>query len=95
MDFLDWDENKSLLLKQTRGLSLLEASELLTTDNYVLLRKNDDPEQWLAIGFTCGRLISLVYEERYNDNVEYTRLITYWDSTKREKEIYEKKNKYK
>jgi uncharacterized DUF497 family protein len=47
MDFLDWDENKSLLLKQTRGLSLLEASELLTTDNYVLLRKNDDPEQWL------------------------------------------------
>ena len=92
MDVLDWDEDKSQLLKKTRGLSLEEVSKLLQTSNYVLIRKNDTPEQWLAIGFVDGRLISLVYEERFEDEQEYIRLITYWDSTKREREIYERKN---
>lgn len=91
MDLFDWDEKKSELLKKTRGLSLEEASKVLESSNYVLLRKNDSPEQWLAIGFVNSRLISIVYEERSDGENEYIHLITYWDSTKREREIYESK----
>lgn len=93
MELYDWDENKSEILKRTRGLSLEEACKILEADNYILLRKNDDPEQWLAIGFIKSRLISLVYEERIEGDEEYIHLITYWDSTKREREIYESKNR--
>ncbi len=37
----------------------------------------------------AASLLSVIYELRYDDEGEYIWLITYWKSTKREREIYE------
>jgi uncharacterized DUF497 family protein len=84
----DWDERKSQLLQQQRGYSLQEVSRILEGD-YVERVKQDDPEQFIAIGYLRDTLLSLIYEIQYDEEGEYLRLITYWKSTKREREIYE------
>lgn len=84
----DWDNQKSKLLKQKRGYSLQEVSVILAGE-YVELIKRDDPEQFMAIGYLENALLSVVYEIRYDDEGEYIWLITYWKSTRREREIYE------
>ncbi len=84
----DWDNQKSQLLKQNRGYSLEEAAAILAGE-YVEQIKRDDPEQFIAIGYLGSSLFSVIYEVRYDDQGEYIWLITYWKSTKREREIYE------
>lgn len=37
----------------------------------------------------CNSGTSVIYEVRYDDEGEYIWLITYWKSTRREREIYE------
>jgi uncharacterized DUF497 family protein len=56
---------------------------------YVEQIKRDDPEQFIAIGYLEKTLLSIIYEIRYDEEGEYIWLITYWNSTKREREIYE------
>ena len=51
--------------------------------------KHDDPEQFIAIGYLDNSLLSVIYEVGYDEEGEYIWLITYWHSTKREREIYE------
>lgn len=84
----DWDNQKSKLLKQKRGYSLQEVSVILAGE-YVELIKRDDPEQFMAIGYLEKALLSVIHEIRYDDEGEYIWLITYWKSTRREREIYE------
>lgn len=84
----DWDNHKSQLLEQNRGYSLEEVANILAGD-YVERIKRDDPEQFIAIGYLENTLLSLIYEVRYDDEGEYIWLITYWKSTRREREIYE------
>lgn len=84
----DWDNNKSQILKQNRGYSLEEISVVLAGD-YVEQVKRDDPEQFIAIGYLGNTLLSVIYEIRYDEEGEYIWLVTYWKSTKREREIYE------
>jgi uncharacterized DUF497 family protein len=84
----DWDNQKSRLLKQNRGHSLEEAAAILAGE-YVEQIKRDDPEQFIAIGYLENSLLSVIYEVRYDDEGEYIWLVTYWKSTKREREIYE------
>ena len=84
----DWDDHKSRLLKRQRGYSLEEITTILAGD-YVERMKYDDPVQFIAIGFLKNSLFSVIYEVRYDDEGEYIWLITYWKSTKREREIYE------
>lgn len=84
----DWDDRKSQLLKQSRGDSLEEVSIVLA-GKYVEEVKRDEPEQFIAIGYLRNVLLSVVYEIRYDDEGEYIWLITYWKSTRREREIYE------
>jgi uncharacterized DUF497 family protein len=84
----DWDNNKSNLLKQDRGYSLEEVSVVLAGE-YVEQVKRDEPEQFIAIGHLRNTLISVIYEIRYDDEGEYIWLVTYWKSTRREREIYE------
>jgi uncharacterized DUF497 family protein len=84
----DWDNQKSQLLKQNRGYSLEEAAAVLAGE-YVEQIKRDDPEQFIAIGYLESSLLSVIYEVRYDERGEYIWLITYWKSTKREREIYE------
>ncbi|NES17395.1 MAG: hypothetical protein F6K41_00035 [Symploca sp. SIO3E6] len=84
----DWDNHKSQLLKRNRGYSFDEVATILAGD-YVERIKQDYPEQFIAIGFLKNSLLSVIYELRYDDEGEYIWLITYWKSTKREREIYE------
>lgn len=51
--------------------------------------KRDDPEQFIAIGYLGNTLISVIYEVRYDEQGEYIWLITYWKSSKKERQIYE------
>lgn len=46
----DWDSHKSELLLDNRGYSLEEVSAVLGGE-YVEQIKQDDPEQFLAIGY--------------------------------------------
>lgn len=84
----DWDNHKSQILESSRGYSLEEVAQIFAGD-YVERMKNDDPEQFIAIGYLNNALLSVIYEVRYDDEGEYIWLITYWKSTKREREIYE------
>jgi uncharacterized DUF497 family protein len=84
----DWDNDKSQQLQQHRGYSLDEVSVILA-GQYVEQVKQDDPEQFLAIGYLGNTLFSIIYEVRYDRDGEYIWLVTYWKSTGREREIYE------
>jgi uncharacterized DUF497 family protein len=84
----DWDNDKSQLLQESRGYSLDEVTVVLAGE-YVEQIKRDDPEQFIAIGYLEKTLLSIIYEIRYDEEGEYIWLITYWNSTKREREIYE------
>jgi len=58
-----------------------------------MAKKNDDPEQYIGIGFSNGLLITVVYEFREDTDGNFIWLITYWKSTKSETNIYEKYRK--
>lgn len=89
---IDWDDNKSELLKRERGLSLEECAEIFL-GGHVSDRKTDVPEQYFAIGFVQGQLITVIYEYREFEDEEIVWLITYWKATKREAQLYEQKRK--
>jgi uncharacterized DUF497 family protein len=84
----DWDNDKSQQLQESRGY-LLEEVAVVLGGEYVEQVKRDDPEQFIAIGYLGKILLSIIYEIRYDPEGEYVWLITYWQSTKREQEIYE------
>ncbi|WP_324962787.1 hypothetical protein [Oligoflexus sp.] len=62
--------------------------EIFQSD-YVIQNKNDDPEQYKAIGFVKGKLVTLIVEVREDDLGEYDWLVTLWKSTSSEAKIYE------
>lgn len=49
-----------------------------------LMRRNEDPEQWVGIGFAKGELVSVVHEFREDSFGEFIWLVTYWKATKEE-----------
>ncbi|NJK53715.1 MAG: BrnT family toxin [Leptolyngbyaceae cyanobacterium SU_3_3] len=59
----DWDDRKSQLLQQQRGYSLGEVSRILAGD-YVEQIKRDEPEQFIATGYSGNTLFSVIYEIR-------------------------------
>ena len=83
----DWDDRKSQLLEQTRGYALEEIISLFTY--YIERIKNDNPEQFIAIGYLGNTLLSVIYEIRYDEEGEYIWLITYGQITKQERKLYE------
>ena len=86
---VDWDAAKNDLLKRTRGIGFDDAVKLFERP-YVVQTKNDDPEQYKAIGFVKDRvLISLILEIRYDDQGEYEWFVTLWKATKDEVKLYE------
>jgi uncharacterized DUF497 family protein len=86
-----FDKRKSAKLRddKRRGIGFEEAVALFNQDYYIEQR-SDLPEQWLAIGWVEGRLISLVFEYRKDEDGEYQHLVTLWPSSKQEQRIYEK-----
>jgi uncharacterized DUF497 family protein len=55
---------------------------------YLVDQKNDDPEQFRAIGWCGGRLCSVIFEIRYDAEGEYYRLVRAWEATKEEEQSY-------
>ena len=71
-----------------RGIGFEEVQELFRRP-YFLDRRNDVPEQYLAIGWVGARLYSVVFEYREDGEGEFMHLVTLWKSTKEEIAIYE------
>ena len=57
---------------------------------YIVDRKNDNPDQFRAIGWSRGRLCSVIFEIRRGTEGDYHYLITAWKTTKQEEESYAK-----
>jgi len=66
----------------------LEEAEELFDQVYMVDQKNDDPEQFRAIGWSHGRLCAVIFEFRYDSEGDYYRLITAWKSTEQEERSY-------
>lgn len=72
-----------------RGIGFEEIQEI-RFHPYYEDRRSDVPEQFRAIGWVNGKLYSVIYEVREDDDGEYFHLVTLWKCTKEEKKIYEK-----
>jgi uncharacterized DUF497 family protein len=82
-----FDREKSRDVKRKHGVSLNEAREIFD-QVYVVDQKNDDPEQFRAIGWCQGRLCSVIFEIRHDSEGEYYQLVTAWKSTEPEEQSY-------
>jgi uncharacterized DUF497 family protein len=52
-------------------------------------QRADDPEQYRAIGWVKGKLYSVIFEIREDEEGEYYHLVTLWKSTSQEEKLYE------
>lgn len=82
-----FDAEKNREVKRKHGISLEEAQEIFD-QSYLVDRKNDDPEQFRAIGWSGGRLCSVIFEIRRDREGEFYHLITAWKATKQEEDAY-------
>ncbi len=86
MDF-SYDDQKDAELKERRGVGFADVSNVFFQTQYWEL-KNDNPEQYLAIGELDGQFWSIVYEEWEDELGELVWLVTFWPSTPKEVERY-------
>jgi uncharacterized DUF497 family protein len=86
----EFDATKSRRLRRNpkRGIGFEEAREIFSHP-YYLDQRNDLREQYRAIGWVAGKLFTLIFEIREDDQGEYHRLITLWKATKEEEQLYE------
>ncbi|MDM8550343.1 BrnT family toxin [Desulfobacterales bacterium HSG2] len=87
----NFDKKKSEKLRKNpkRKIGFEEATEIWEQPYYED-RRSDDPEQFRAIGWVRGRLYSVIYEVREDDEGEYCHLVTLWRSTRQEERLYER-----
>jgi uncharacterized protein len=83
----EFDRSKSRAVGRKHGVSLEEAQEIFD-QAYLVDQKNDNPEQFRAIGWCCGRLCSVIFEIRQDAEGDFYHLITAWKATKEEKQSY-------
>lgn len=57
---------------------------MVAIPHYIVDAKNDDPEQFRAIGWSRGRICSVIFEVRSDSLGEYYHLVTAWKATKQE-----------
>ena len=62
-------------VKLKHSVSLTEAKKIFD-QSYIVDQKNDNPEQFPAIGWCRGRLCSVIFEVRHDSRGEYYHLIT-------------------
>ncbi len=82
-----YDSVKNRQVKRRHGVSLREAIEIFA-QAHLIDGKNDDPEQFRAIGWCRGQICSVIFEVRSDSKGEYYHLVTAWKSTKQEIESY-------
>jgi len=85
-----FDKNKSVALRKNRkrGIGFEEAQEIFSHP-YYQDQRNDNPEQYRAVGWVKGRLYSLVYEPGEDTQGKYYHLVTLWKATTEEERLYE------
>lgn len=81
-------KSQRLRANPRRGIGFEEAQELFSRP-YWLDQRSDVPEQYRAIGWVCGRLYSVIFEIREDEQGEVYHLVTLWKSTKEEIQLYE------
>ena len=84
-----FDRSKSREVQRKHGLSLEEAQEIFE-QAYLVDQRSDAPEQFRAIGWSRGRLCSVIFEIRRDAEGEYYHLVTAWRATKEEEQSYAK-----
>lgn len=84
----DPQKSKRLRANPKRGIGFEEAREIFSRP-YCLDRRSDAPEQYCAIGWVSGRLYSVIFEVRSDEEGEVCHLITLWKSTEEEVRLYE------
>ena len=86
-----FDKVKSEQLRKNpkQKLGFEEAQEIWEHPYYEDQRV-DDSEQYRAIGWVKGKLYSVIFEIREDEEGEYYHLITLWKSTSQEEKLYEK-----
>ena len=86
-----FDKRKSKQLRKNpkRGIGFEEVQEIFQHPYYEDYR-SDDPEQFRAIGWVKGKLYSVIYEIREDEEGKYYHLITLWKATSQEEKLYEK-----
>ena len=83
----EFDNEKSRSVKRKHGVSLKEAQNIFD-QAYIVDQKNDNPEQFRAIGWSRGRRSSVIFEIRHDARGEYYHLVTAWKATKEEEQSY-------
>ena len=85
-----WDENKSSLLKEERGYGLDEICEMVFYDRatkWEVFENPNYPNQYRIIAKTSKSLfITLAVEDLQDEFGYFTKLVTWWPSSAREKE---------
>jgi uncharacterized protein len=81
-------KSKRLKLNPRRGIGFEEAKELFSQP-YWLDQRSDVPEQYRAVGWVAGRLYSVIFEVREDEEGEIFHLVTLWRSTNEEIRLYE------
>jgi uncharacterized DUF497 family protein len=84
---IHFDALKNAEVLRKHGVSLEEAREIFD-QIYIVDAKNDDPEQFRAIGWSRGRICSVIFEVRRDAVGEYYHLVTAWMATKQEVKAY-------
>ena len=82
-----FDAEKSRAVLKKHGVGLEEAREVFD-QAYLMDRRNDDPEQFRAIGWSRGRLSSVIFEIRQDSGGDFCHLITAWKATPQEEQAY-------
>ncbi len=80
-----FDPRKSnrLRVNTKRGIGFEEVQELFCQP-YWTDQRSDVPEQLRAIGWVGGRLYSVIFEVRQDEQGEILHVVTLWKSTKEE-----------
>lgn len=85
----DFDPLKSQQLRKNpkRQIGFEEAQEIWLHPYYEDCR-SDDPEQFRAIGWVRGKLYTVIFELRRDEQGEYYHLVTLWKATNEEEQLY-------
>lgn len=84
---VQFDASKNREVQRKHGVSLEEARQIFD-QAYIVDAKNDDPEQFRAIGWSGDRMCSVIFEIRRDGDGEYYHLVTAWKATKQEVQAY-------
>jgi len=82
-----YDRSKSQTVHRKHGINLKQAQQIFD-QTYLVDQRNDHPEQFRAIGWSQGRLCSVIFEIRQDEEGEFYHLITAWKATQEEEQSY-------